>query len=107
MDNNDSTVSSPAGCLVRLFWFFGGNILLLFLLISIFHRRSFTISDLGFWIVVGCLVISRYVDIRYLNGQTAESEPATMNHWRRYSAMLLAVALGVWGLTHVIGRIWG
>ena len=107
MKDHDSAVSSPAGCLIRLFWFFGGNLLLLFLLISIFYRRSFTISDLGFWIVVVCLIISRYVDIRYLNGQTAEGEPATMNHWRRYSAMLLAVSLAAWGLTHVIGRIWG
>jgi hypothetical protein len=107
MEKDDSAVSSPAGCLVRLFWFFGGNILLVFLLISIFNRRSFTISDLGFWIVVACLIISRYVDIRYLKGQTAEGAPATMNHWRKYSAMLLAISVGVWGLTHIIGRIWG
>lgn len=107
MEKNDFAVKSPAGCLIRLFWFFGGNILLLFLLISIFNRRSVTISDLGFFIVVACLIISRYVDIRYLNGRTAEGEPATMHHWRKYSAMLLAVSLGIWVLTHVIGRIWG
>ena len=89
-----------AGCLVRLFWMFGGLMLLFFLSVSIYDHRSFSARDLGFWLVVLCLVLIRYADIRYLDGQTAEGAPATMTHWRRYSIGLLAGALGVWLILH-------
>ena len=89
-----------AGCLSRLFWMFGGLIVLIFLSFSIYNQHSFSIRDLGFWLLVLALVIIRYVDIRYLHGQTAEGEPATMTNWRRYCVGLLSGSLVAWMILH-------
>ena len=42
------------------------------------------------------LPIVRYVDIRFLSGKTADSQPATMAHWLRYTATVLGAALVLW-----------
>lgn len=94
-----------AGCLARLFWMVGGLIALIFLSYSIIHHHSFSIRDLGFWALILCLVLIRYLDIRYLHGQTAEGEPATMNHWRRYTIGLLSGGLGLWVILHGISYL--
>jgi hypothetical protein len=93
-----------AGCLARLFWMAGGLLALIFLSFSIFKHHAFSIRDLAFLLIVLCLVLIRYVDIRYLHGETAEGEPATMSHWRRYTIGLLSGSLGVWLVLHVLSR---
>lgn len=89
-----------AGCFSRLFWMFGGLIGLIFLSFSIYNSHSFSIRDLAFGLLVLCLVLVRYVDIRYLQGQTAEGNPATMADWRRYCVGLLSGALAAWLILH-------
>ena len=105
MADPETDVTSIPGCFIRLFWMFGGIIILAFLSISIFKHRSLSIFDLGFWLVVAGLVLLRFVDIRYLHGQTAEGKPATMDDWRRYSLWLMAIALGGWLILHAIGLL--
>ena len=92
------------GCLARLFWMAGGLIALIFLSYSIVQHHSFSIRDLGFWLLIIFLVMTRYLDIRYLHGQTAEGEPATMEHWRRYTLGLISGSLGLWLILHGLGH---
>ena len=48
------------------------------------------------------LPIVRYMDIRLFDGATADNQPATMSHWRRYTVTVLAVSLVLWVGAHLL-----
>lgn len=77
---------------------FGGNGLLAYMVFYVIHHpsRSVMIPGLMYAGTLIAMIVVRYVDIRFLNGETAEGKPATLAHWRQYSVILIAVALIVW-----------
>jgi hypothetical protein len=93
-----------AGCLVRLYWIFLGNALLLILLVFIVEKRPVfpSLIDLASLATVASLIAVRYVDVRLLNGQTGTGDPATMTHWRRYAMLTGIVGVGLWLLARVL-----
>ncbi len=95
-----------AGCLVRLFWFFFGNVILLITASFIArHRDRFlSLADLIYWATVACIMAARYVDIKRLNGLTAAGQPASMSHWRRYVLLVSVLALALWGAAHAVAK---
>jgi len=95
----------PEGCLLRLFWMVAGNLALLALILSIFRQGGFSFLDAIYWLVVGALAATRYVDIRRFAGMTVHGTPATMTDFRRYGARLLIVATGLWVAVHVLHRL--
>ncbi len=94
----------PAGCLLRFFWMTIGNVIVLFCAYGIIQHRSgvLSIADAFYWASVGCLLVVRYVDIRYLKGLTADGDPASMVHWRRYAVLLGVAATVLWFVAHGI-----
>ena len=101
--SSPSAESHPAvGCLIRIFWMAAGNIVLLLAawLISQ-HRGGFwSGSDVLFWAVVLGLVLARFVDVRFLEGDTTTGERATMADFRRYALLVPLVAFVLWGVAH-------
>lgn len=95
---------SHAGCLVRLFWMFIGNVILFLCLTCIFHNRvrGLALIDLGYWLTVLAMVAVRWVDIRSYHGDTVTGEPATLTHWRKYAVRLVVGALVVWIIIHLL-----
>lgn len=93
--------NSGSGCLLRLYWMFGGNIILFFLAILIADKRfPFpSLPDLAYWIIVLTLFAVRYVDIRYMQGETAEGKTASMKDFRSYVLILVIASCLVWLLT--------
>jgi len=94
---------SSGGCLsilVRLTWIFGTS-LLVFGAIFIIRRDVPGPADILYWLIALGLILTRYVDIRYLKGETADNKPATLKHWRRYSVILLIAA----GLLYLLAKI--
>jgi hypothetical protein len=90
-----------SGCLLRFFWMMIGNIALFFLAILIAQYQAFSIlRDGAFWAVVLLLIATRFVDISYMSGETADGNPATRSDWKRYVAVLLGVASAVWLAAH-------
>lgn len=82
---------SGGGCLpalVRLTWIFG-SIALIYCALFIAQRKGPVIADLILLVLTLALILVRYIDIRYLKGETRENKPATMKHWRRYALMML------------------
>ncbi len=81
-----------------------GNAILLFCAYGIIQHRSslFSIADAFYCGFVGSLVVARYVDIRHFKGLTANGEPASMVHWRRYAAILGVVTTVLWFVAHGI-----
>ncbi len=100
----DHKYDPPAGCLLRLFWMMIGNVILLLCAYGIIQHRSSVLStaDAFYWAIVGSLLAARYVDIRHLCGTTAEGDPATMAHWRRYATVLGVVSTSLWLGAHAI-----
>jgi hypothetical protein len=97
-DQKKIEYSSGAGCLTRLYWMFLGVALLALVAAFLLQKNPKFPSflDVGYLFAVASLVFVRYIDIRYLKGETGEGAPATMNHWRKYSMFLVIGSLGVW-----------
>jgi len=106
MDNepqrNTPQVENP-GCLsliTRLSWMAFGNLLLTIIAFMIVKQRAGIVLDIFFWVVVGGLILTRYIDITVFKGNTADNEPATLQHWRTYSLVLCALSLLIWVAAH-------
>ena len=91
-----------SGCFVWLGWMFGGNTLLFALTILIARgpRWTLTFKDVLFWILVGLVVLLRYVDMKWFSKRTADGEPVSTQDFRRYVAGLVGFWLALWALGH-------
>ena len=104
MENPETKPASGGGCLLRLYWMFLGNVVLLFLFAFIL-KKHFTfpsLLDAGYWATVISLIAARHFDIRYMKGETAEGKPASPNDFRRYSIMLFIVSVLIWSIGWII-----
>jgi hypothetical protein len=95
------TIDKQSGILAliaRPFWIFFGNFILLISAANIFAGENKTsyVSDFIFWGGVVALIIVRFLDIKFLNGQTAAGKPATIKHWRNYAILLLVISAVIW-----------
>ncbi len=96
--------SSLLGCLIPVFWMLIGNGILAICALVIAANQSSILNsaDALYWITVGCLLVARFVDIRYLGGRTSEGNSATMAHWRRYAVILVVMSAVLWILVHLM-----
>lgn len=105
MDSQNPAAGGPGGCLIRLFWMVAGNFALVLTAVRIGQDHtglSLTGFDFLYWAIAISLPLARYVDIRFLHGQTADSRPATMADWQRYAAAMLGASLLLWLGTHFL-----
>ena len=104
MQDQQDSFRSVIGLFARLYWMLAGNATMVFLLAFILQKHSKfpSVFDLVYWLIALSLVLVRYLDIRYLDGQTATGEPATMVHWGRYVSILIPAALIAWILARVL-----
>jgi hypothetical protein len=105
--HDEQTYEPPAGCLLRIFWMLLGNALLAACAFFVLQNRSifFGLADALYWVTVASLLAARYVDIRHFRGTTAEGEPATMVHWRRYALTIVLVSTCLWVAVHAIAYL--
>jgi hypothetical protein len=85
---------SKGGCLPALFrlaWIFGG-IVIIYCGLFVAQAKGGVIADLLLWVLTLGIILVRFIDIRYLKGETRDNKPATMKHWRRYALMMLVFA---------------
>ena len=98
---------SSGGCLpilVRLAWIFGG-IFLLYCALFIAQRKGPVLADLIFLLFSLGLVLIRYIDIKYLKGETLDNHPATLKDWRRYSVKMLIAAGFLYFLAKIVAQL--
>jgi hypothetical protein len=90
--------ASTTGCLVRLFWMGPGNLALFYFAGIISRLPSWTLTwrDVAFWSAVAALIGARYFDVARFEGLTAQGEPATVRHFRRYAVWTILIALAFW-----------
>ena len=87
--------SSISGILIRLYWFAFGHVTLVFFIISMFENKVTVLKSVFYFLFVGLLITSKYVDIRYFDGTNAEGDkPATMTDFKRFfSAVMTAYSV--------------
>jgi hypothetical protein len=92
----------------RVFWMMVGPMMLAILALSIVRIGTswFTPADFAFLVVLGLVLLARWVEFRGGNPQTAAGEPATPDHLRRYVVITLALGLGVWIVANLVGNYW-
>lgn len=97
---------SGRGCfpaLVRLTWIFGG-ILLLYCALFVAQQKAPVLADALFLVFTIGLILIRFVDIRFLKGETMDNKPATLKHWRRYALVILIAAGVLYALAKFIAQ---
>lgn len=90
--------SSASGCLLRLFWFFFGNMLLGYTGFQLLFRKSAQLSllDFSFWLLVVAILAARFIDVSYCQGTTTDGKPATQKDWQSHAISLVAIAAIAW-----------
>jgi hypothetical protein len=88
--------------LARPFWMFFGNFAMMICAIHIMmgESKSTKTTDIILWCAVAAMIAVRFLDVKFLDGQTATGEPAMLAHWRKYAIMLLMVAGVIWSAAH-------
>lgn len=90
----------------RVFWLMLGPLLLVLMTFIIASTGNgwLTPADLVFFGILVALVIARWLEFRGGNPQTAEGQPATPEHFRRYLIVVIALGLGLWLIANIVGN---
>lgn len=82
------------GCfaaLARIYWLGGGAVLVFCAIYIVLQKATFTVYLVNILSVISLIVI-RFIDIKYFNGETMNNQPATLGHWRQYALGLIVLA---------------
>jgi hypothetical protein len=92
--------------LIRLYWMMLGPLLLALLAYVVIKTGNgwVTGADIGFLAVLAGLLLARWLEFRGGNPRTAEGEPATPAHLRRYVIGAATVGLAVWVGANILGN---
>jgi hypothetical protein len=99
-------VETPlTGCLVRVVWLFGGIATLCLLLVPIVMNDSgrSSMASIGYWIVLGMIVVARYLDVAYFaKSLPKDGAPATLRDANHFNAGVVVIASGAWVIAHAL-----
>jgi len=98
---NDQSRSEPSpslGVLARLYWMAIGPIATILVVLAIIMKsfKNTIPTSLIYWSLVLSIILIRYLDIRYFKGETADGEPATLKHWKKFSIVGVIVYCAIW-----------
>jgi hypothetical protein len=101
-------IPSPTACFGRFFWIIAGPMFLMVLALNIAQRNTgwFTVLDLSYFIILGGMLLGRWLEFRSGGAMTGIGEPATLADLRRYFVTTTLVGLGLWVLVNLIGNHW-
>ncbi len=92
--------------LCRLMWMFIGPLSLGIIIYQTISQRDgwFVSRDIVFAIALALTIGARWLEIRRGAGETATGEPATMEHFKRYVAVLFPVAAVLGVAAKIVGN---
>jgi len=106
-DHNSSANKEThvSGCLVHLFWTLIGNFVLVLCLVLMI-RKGFSSIDIVYWVTVGFMLITRYLDIKKFQGINMDGKQSTVQDWKRYSILLIALSSLGWIGAHLLSEFF-
>jgi ABC-type polysaccharide/polyol phosphate export permease len=110
LESGDQSTSKPITSLAvlgaRLTWILLGPLVLLGITWGIVSQGTgwFTGLDAAFAVVVGLMVLGRWVEARSGTATTLTGEPASGAYFKRYVTILLPLAVVVWVAANVLGN---
>jgi hypothetical protein len=105
MASHPEPSTSLLGVLGRLMWMFIGPLTLLVLTFTIVRTGQSWLTgvDIAYLIILGCMLLGRWLEFQGGNPQTATGEPASQAHLRRYLLVASLTGLAVWAAANVVG----
>jgi len=105
MTKNHEAVSL-GGIIARLCWMMLGPLALVALAYGIVKSGEgwFTGADLAFLGVLAVTMLARWLEFRGGHAETADGEPATPAHLRRYLTGAALIGLGTWTIANLIAN---
>jgi hypothetical protein len=99
-------LSSTPAFFGRLSWMIIGPFALAIAAVGIADRRDgwFSPLDLIYFVVLGGMLLGRWLEFRYSRPLTATGEPANGDHLRRYAWGLGLLGLGAWLAANLVGN---
>lgn len=96
------------GCLLRLFWMFGGMAGLLIVSGFIVAEKApwFAWLDIVYIGIVLSLCGARALDILKFRGQTGEGKPANASHLVRYVLLVVLGSAALWVVAHLASGVF-
>jgi hypothetical protein len=64
--------------------------------ILLYKAQFFSPGDILYWLSIFIIIVVRFIDVKFLHGDTAEGTPATIKDFNIYSMILLLASLFVW-----------
>jgi len=105
LDSPPVETGAGQGCLpmvARLFWMVGGNIALLACAGLMAQGADRGLVDGLYFAAAAAMIGVRYLDITRFQGQTSDGQPASLADFRRYAALMVVVAAGVYALARYV-----
>jgi hypothetical protein len=102
-------MTSPLPVFGRVFWMMIGPMVLLILLAVIIQNSGagwFTGADVTFLVVLGALILTRWLEFRSGQPLTAVGEPAKPGDLRKYVAATIALGLAAWAFANLYANHW-
>lgn len=99
-------LSSTPALFGRLSWMIVGPFAVGIVAFAIAGRRDgwFSPLDLLYFVVLGGMLLGRWLEFRYSRPLTATGEPASGDHLRRYAWGLGLVGLAGWVAANLVGN---
>lgn len=103
MDTSHTHLSAVLG---RLFWMIAGPLGLALCIYYIVTSGTGwrTEADLLYFLLLGGMILGRWLEFRGGQPQTTSGEPATMADFRRYVVLVAVAGPIVWVIANVIGN---
>lgn len=103
------STNSGTAFFARMTWMIAGPAALLFAGVAIMTNWGgwLTAADYVFFVVLGLMMLGRWLEFRSGQARTAYGEPVTASDVRRYVVLAPVVGLGVWVVANLIGARGG
>ena len=99
-------ISSISVLGARMTWVCLGPAALFFAVLGITYQGTgwLTLLDAFFWLVVGLMMLGRWVEFRAGAATTLTGEPTTQSQYRTYMAWFPAIAALLWAVANALGN---
>lgn len=104
----DRNAATLGDVLARMFWMMLGPILLAVFTYLIIKTGNgwMTRMDVAYLGILAGILLARWLEFRGGNPRTAEGEPATPAHLRRYIIAVSLLGVAIWIVANLLGNHW-